>query len=126
MAFLTVLQMSVWLMLLVFCFSLRFFLAHQENIKLLYRKYKTFYAKKLIKSRFNRKSATIFFSIINIAFLVLKLGTQKPTTGPDHFEGRGDREITTLGLSNSYSHCAGTCYPPCLSCFNKTPNQQHY
>ena len=50
-----------------------------------------------IKSRFNRKSATIFFSIINIAFLVVKLGTQKPTTGPDCFEGRGDREITTLG-----------------------------
>ena len=44
-----------------------------------------------------------------MAFLVVKPGTQKPTTDPDRFEGRGDREITTLSLSNSYSHCAGTC-----------------
>ena len=61
-----------------------------------------------MKSRFNRKSATQYsFLIINIAVLVVKLGTQKPTTGPDRFEGRGDREITTLSLSNFHSHCVG-------------------
>ena len=79
-----------------------------------------------IKSRFNRKNATIFLSIINIAFLVVKLGTKKLATSPDRFEGRGDREKTTLGLSNSHCHYVGTCYPLCLSCFSKTPNQQHY
>ena len=84
------------------------------------------FVQRRIKSRSNRKSATIFLSIINIAFLVVKLGTQKPATGPDRVEGRGDPEITTLGLSNSHCHYVGTCYPPRLSCFRKSPNQQHY